>query len=455
MLPKGKMKLLLALICFSAFNCFSYGQNGSIKGNVLDSTSNESIIFADVILKGTSYHTKTDINGDFYIDSLPAGKYELQIKYVGFELLEKEVSVTKNRATEMSVHLKVRTIMLSDDPLLQYQEPLIDPGSADRAGTVTREEFSRGDVYGFVYSDFPLNQPLVGASVSLVGTKFKCVSLSSPYSKGFYSMDSVPPGEYTIRVDMPGKISQIRKFTLESYFSTWFYLPPAPFRDSTAYNEIISKLSVLKKDTILVDYTETNNCTTGDTVSSYYETGDLKHLKKYGEWVGYWGNGNICYEAKYKQTLKFKKVSVYKKTRGKKTKFDYDYGKQVMHQRFRLRHWIIPVDTLVAYNYEGKPVMTIHFSEKGKILDTAINMYDEVGRLRYTQNVRTGKFKEYCEDGFVIDSTNFNHQQQYDDNDNPISAHFLECTKNCFVRFDWSPQVPFEESIIKRIKAKF
>ena len=64
-----------------------------VQGYVFDNSSNETLIGATLIASnGTG--TVTDFNG-FYQLSLPEGKHELSISYVGYEALKKTITLYK------------------------------------------------------------------------------------------------------------------------------------------------------------------------------------------------------------------------------------------------------------------------------------------------------------------------------------------------------------------------
>lgn len=58
---------------------------GVIQGNVYDEINNEAIIGANVVVQGTTIGTSTDIDGNFIIENLAPGLYNLVISYLGYE----------------------------------------------------------------------------------------------------------------------------------------------------------------------------------------------------------------------------------------------------------------------------------------------------------------------------------------------------------------------------------
>jgi TonB-dependent receptor len=67
-------------------------QTGQISGRITDADSKEYLPGANVMLKGTALGASTDRNGLYRIFNVPAGDYELDVRYIGYE--EQTVSVT-------------------------------------------------------------------------------------------------------------------------------------------------------------------------------------------------------------------------------------------------------------------------------------------------------------------------------------------------------------------------
>jgi TonB-dependent receptor len=84
--------------------------NGKIEGFILDSQNNEPLPGANVYLKGTTYGAATDLKGKFVISQIPAGEYQLVVRYIGY--LEKtiEVSVKDSQTLNQVIKLDFQII---------------------------------------------------------------------------------------------------------------------------------------------------------------------------------------------------------------------------------------------------------------------------------------------------------------------------------------------------------
>ena len=107
-------KILLNSLLITAFVLFAgavFAQSG-VKGVVKDNDTKETLIGANITLEGTTYGTVTDVNGNFTLDA-PAGKYVLDISYVGYETKKMDVTVEDGKYTKVgSITLKGSAIGL-------------------------------------------------------------------------------------------------------------------------------------------------------------------------------------------------------------------------------------------------------------------------------------------------------------------------------------------------------
>lgn len=78
---------ILLTITFSVL-----AQKQTVSGIVKDSISGETIIGANIVLYGTTSGTSTDVNGNFSL-SLAKGKYTLQVSFVGYTTILREIEV--------------------------------------------------------------------------------------------------------------------------------------------------------------------------------------------------------------------------------------------------------------------------------------------------------------------------------------------------------------------------
>jgi len=96
-------------------NSYAQRTTGSVSGTVIDTETNLPLISATIYLSGTTVGTTTNTEGLFVLNNVPAGIFELVVRYVGYEQLilpfEIETGVSRNFG-ELGLH--VETFLLGD-----------------------------------------------------------------------------------------------------------------------------------------------------------------------------------------------------------------------------------------------------------------------------------------------------------------------------------------------------
>ena len=119
-------------------------ETGIITGKVTDETG-EGLIGASVIFEGTTRGTQTDLDGNYSLDNLIPGTYNLRYSFVGFKTSLKPVTVTAGQTLAMDVQLGTDAQMLQEAVVVGY-------GTAkkeDLTGStvvVSTEDFQSGNV---------------------------------------------------------------------------------------------------------------------------------------------------------------------------------------------------------------------------------------------------------------------------------------------------------------------
>ena len=87
---KTNRSLLTLILSIASFIVF--GQQGIIRGTIIEDSNGEPLFGVTVQIKGTTIGAITDFDGKFEIQSAP-GTYELQASFIGFQ----SVTISENR----------------------------------------------------------------------------------------------------------------------------------------------------------------------------------------------------------------------------------------------------------------------------------------------------------------------------------------------------------------------
>jgi len=150
----GKFRLLLHLtviagmmIIAGAF-CSAQNLTQTIKGLVKDMDSQLTLPGATVALMNTMpiIGTATDSDGNFRLNNVPVGRYDLQVSYIGYEpVIISEILVQSGKEVVLDVELKESATALQQVEIKAYskKDQALNPMALASSRQLTMEEASR------------------------------------------------------------------------------------------------------------------------------------------------------------------------------------------------------------------------------------------------------------------------------------------------------------------------
>ncbi|MBI1807587.1 MAG: TonB-dependent receptor [Ignavibacteria bacterium] len=131
-MPKQKpvamsMRLLVVLFCIVfSFSCALAGTSGILEGRVIDKDTKEPLVGVSVIIVGTSQGAATDVDGNFQINNVEAGMYDLRFTNIGYQtLVYRKVDVRTDLRTKISIELVPSAVELGEIEVTA-ERPLIE-----------------------------------------------------------------------------------------------------------------------------------------------------------------------------------------------------------------------------------------------------------------------------------------------------------------------------------------
>jgi hypothetical protein len=121
--------IFLVLVIVSVLSGDNFEGKGSIRGLVTDSTNGEAVIYANVVVKGTTLGSPSNNKGYYFIPSVPSGKYILIITHLNYRSKEIEVEVKEGIINEYDVVLYPKEVELEDISVVG--EKIIRPTETD------------------------------------------------------------------------------------------------------------------------------------------------------------------------------------------------------------------------------------------------------------------------------------------------------------------------------------
>lgn len=124
--------LLLAIFIFIP-NYFVAQDLGKIIGKVVDANSGESIIGANIIIENSNFGAASDLDGNYEIKNIPAGKYSLVVSYLSYSKTRiNDIEIIPSKTTLINVSLKPEAIEFNEEVLVlgelsnQYEAALLN-----------------------------------------------------------------------------------------------------------------------------------------------------------------------------------------------------------------------------------------------------------------------------------------------------------------------------------------
>jgi outer membrane receptor for ferrienterochelin and colicin len=140
----NKTPRLIVTIYLMLFSLMLSAQSGtgSIRGRLIDEINNEPIPFANIVVRGTTKGTTTDIDGKYFIDRLNPGFIQLDISVVGYRRkVSPEVQIISNRVQNLDIKLEqsveqIKEVVIEASP---FNRPIESPLSMQTIGVAEIE----------------------------------------------------------------------------------------------------------------------------------------------------------------------------------------------------------------------------------------------------------------------------------------------------------------------------
>ena len=116
-------------------------QTGNLAGKVVDAATGEALPGVNVILKGTYYGAATSINGNFRIENISVGNYNVDISLIGYKTFQfTSVNIEANKTTQLDVELEETVLTLEQDVVVIGDKPLMDVEETQSKRTISKDE---------------------------------------------------------------------------------------------------------------------------------------------------------------------------------------------------------------------------------------------------------------------------------------------------------------------------
>lgn len=113
---------------FVSLPIFAQQPTQTIRGTVIDNASGSPLAFVSIVIQNINKGTTTDSLGNFTLQNIIVGRYNIQVSMVGYEpLILKEIQVTSGKEVFLNIALKENATSLSEvviKPKVNKEQPL-------------------------------------------------------------------------------------------------------------------------------------------------------------------------------------------------------------------------------------------------------------------------------------------------------------------------------------------
>lgn len=144
-------KLLLSFfIMMFPLTFITYGQGtGTITGTITDAASEQPIPGANVIVQGTNTGASTNADGEYEIANAPAGTQQIQVRFVGYRTMTKEVNVEAGATIEVNFQLTESAVNLDEVVVTGTGGPVEKRKLGNTVGAIDSEDFDTAPIGNF------------------------------------------------------------------------------------------------------------------------------------------------------------------------------------------------------------------------------------------------------------------------------------------------------------------
>jgi outer membrane receptor protein involved in Fe transport len=138
-------KIIVSSITFFIFLAGTIvyaGTTGKIAGKIIDKSTGEALIGANILIVGSTMGASTDIDGNYFILNIPPGEYQVRASMIGYSsLIVQNIRVSVDQTTKIDFELNSESIKLAD-VLVTAERPLVRKDLTSTEETISGNDIS-------------------------------------------------------------------------------------------------------------------------------------------------------------------------------------------------------------------------------------------------------------------------------------------------------------------------
>ena len=134
---------LATIILLSAPPLCGQDQVGRIVGRVVDEKTKETLPSVNIVVKGTYYGAATDFDGNFKIEKIKTGEYNIDVNLLGYKSVQYSgIKIEAGQTFELNVKMSESVLSLGQEVVIIGEKRLFDVEETSSKRSVRGEDLS-------------------------------------------------------------------------------------------------------------------------------------------------------------------------------------------------------------------------------------------------------------------------------------------------------------------------
>jgi len=121
---------------------------GKIRGTVVDAETKAPLFGANIVIANTSMGAASDVNGNYIILNVPAGRYSVVIQYMGYKKLTVENIIVAEGITTFHDFELEQSVLEGQEVVIIAKRPLIEKGETNEVHRLSSEDLENMPIRG-------------------------------------------------------------------------------------------------------------------------------------------------------------------------------------------------------------------------------------------------------------------------------------------------------------------
>jgi outer membrane receptor protein involved in Fe transport len=126
------------------------GTTGKLAGKVINTETGKPLAGANVFIEGTRLGAATDLDGEYYIINVPAGRYSVTTSSLGYQSVTvRNILITADFTTTYDFELSTKILEAGKEVVVVAERPLVETDRTSSVQVTTSEEIQNLPVRGY------------------------------------------------------------------------------------------------------------------------------------------------------------------------------------------------------------------------------------------------------------------------------------------------------------------